>query len=395
MSLSSAPRDGGRAPIILASAGPRLVYFDVDVATDSLIRRDVIELPENVQYAWPHCSGDAIYVACSNGGPGGTDNNRHYLAALAIDRARKRLDLLGEPLPLPSRPVHITTDRPSAFALLAYTLPGGLSVHRINADHSLGELVQQLGPEGLGIYPHQVRVSPDNNMAVLVTRGHDPKNGNVEEPGALKVFAYADGHLAPAGTVNPGGGYGFGPRHVDFHPTKPLLYASLERQNELDVFAIDGNSVAAQAAFKKPTLKDATVHRPRQMTGTIHVHPDGGTVYIANRALGTQDFNGHKVTVGGETAIAVFAIQENGEPVKLQDADTRGADPRTFAIDPSGQLLFAANAVPLLTRHGDAIENTPKGLVFFRIESDGTLAFLGRHDCAHLQGDILWANFVG
>jgi len=56
-----------------------------------------------------------------------------------------------------------------------------------------------------------------------------------EEPGALKVFYYEGSKLTNEASVAPNGGYGFGPRHLDFHPTKPWVYVSLERQNRLDM----------------------------------------------------------------------------------------------------------------------------------------------------------------
>src|SRR5439155_3400614 len=84
-----------------------------------------------------------------------------------------------------------------------------------------------------GIYGHQVRVSLGNKKVILVTRGHDAAGGSQEEPGALKVFDYARGKLSNEISIAPNGGYGFGPRHLDFHPTQPWVYVSLERQNRL------------------------------------------------------------------------------------------------------------------------------------------------------------------
>jgi 6-phosphogluconolactonase (cycloisomerase 2 family) len=50
------------------------------------------------------------------------------------------------------------------------------------------------------------------------------------------VFSFKDGQLANRGSIAPNGGYGFGPRNLDFHPGLPLVYVSLERQNRLDVY---------------------------------------------------------------------------------------------------------------------------------------------------------------
>lgn len=47
--------------------------------------------------------------------------------------------------------------------------------------------------------------------------------------------------------------------------------------------------------------------KPRQLGGTIHVHPNGRFVYTANRADWSVDVQGVKVFDGGENNIALFA----------------------------------------------------------------------------------------
>ena len=76
-------------------------------------------------------------------------------------------------------------------------------------------------------------------------------------------------------------------------------------------------------------------------------------MYQGNRASDTVDFEGKQVFAGGENAIAVYSInQQTGEPTLLQNADTHGMSPRTFALDPSASILVAANQVPFLLREG-------------------------------------------
>jgi 6-phosphogluconolactonase (cycloisomerase 2 family) len=63
---------------------------------------------------------------------------------------------------------------------------------------------------------------------------------------------------------------------------------------------------------------------------SIHVHPNGRFVYLANRASGTVDFGGKRVSAGVENTIAVFAInRETGEPTLIQSMDTRGTHARS------------------------------------------------------------------
>ena len=166
------------------------------------------------------------------------------------------------------------------------------------------------------------------------------------------MFDYHDGQLTNEVSVAPNGGYGFGPRHLDFHPTKPWVYVALERQNRLDVFEFDdGGAVARADPPRRHARPSPNNIRGRQVVGTVHVHPNGRTVYVANRASSTTEANGERVFVGGENSLAVFGIDPNtGAPTPIQHVDTRGIHCRTFHIDPSGRLLVAAHIMGLPVR---------------------------------------------
>ncbi|MEI9805599.1 MAG: beta-propeller fold lactonase family protein [Pseudolabrys sp.] len=139
-------------------------------------------------------------------------------------------------------------------------------------------------------------------MALLVTRGNDPVNGKLEDPGALKIYNYQKGVLTEQSSIAPNEGYGFGPRHLDIHADLPWVFVSLERQNKLYAFRTDEHDrIATEAAFKRETLADPDTVRPRQMAGAIHVHPNGRYLYLANRALGLTEYQGKKISADGET----------------------------------------------------------------------------------------------
>ena len=89
----------------------------------------------------------------------------------------------------------MSTDIPSEHVLVAFNNPSGLKVYRINSDATLGEEVKQAGTFDYGIFAHQVRVTPDNRYAVLVTRGNEGTPAKAEDPGALKVFEFKNGVL--------------------------------------------------------------------------------------------------------------------------------------------------------------------------------------------------------
>ena len=105
--FSWAQGGGGSRVALYASVGPTLTYYDVDVAGAELSRRGSVTLPANVQYAWPHASRQYLYVASSNSasGLGGVVGDRHHVSAFRIDGSGA-LTPHGQPIPLPSRPIH-------------------------------------------------------------------------------------------------------------------------------------------------------------------------------------------------------------------------------------------------------------------------------------------------
>ena len=382
---------------LYAAIGPELTHYEVDVAGASLARRGTVSLPANVHYAWPHASRQFLYVASSNSasGIGGVVGDKHHVSAFRIDPVSGALSPHGGPVALPTRPIHMTSDIPSEHVLVAFSNPSGLRVYRVNPDATPGAEIEQPGPIDPGIYGHQVRVSLDNRLVVLVTRGHDAAGGNAEQPGALKVFHYANGLLTSEASVAPGGGYGFGPRHLDFHPTEPWVYVSLERQNWLDTFTRDGLSLSPMARFRTGTLAEPGNIRGRQVAGTVHVHPNGRFVYVANRASSTVEAGGRQVFAGGENSLAVFAIDlATGEPRPIQHIDTHGIHCRTFHIDPGGRLLVAAHIMALPVKDGSEIRTVPACLSLFRIGADGKLDFARKYDIDVGGRQMFWMGMV-
>ena len=396
----AAPRfaAAGEAPrkvALYANVGAELTHYDVDVAGAALTRRGTVTLPAGVQYAWPHVSGRYLYVATSSSASGyGKAGTEHHVSAFRVDPASGALAKHGEPIRLPSRPIHMTLDIPSEHILVAFNNPSALHIYRINKDCTPGEEVKQ-GPMDAGVFAHQVRVTPDNRHVVLVTRGNEGTATKAEDPGALKVFDYKAGVLSNEVSIAPNGGREFGPRHVDFHPTKPWMYVSIETQNKMYTYRMDGGTINPEIAYRADTLAEPGNIRARQAAGTVHVHPNGRFLYGANRAQATVEFQGKQVFKGGENSIVVYSIdQSTGEPAVIQHVETRAIHPRTFHIDPSGRLLVAQHNLPVNVRDGDAVRTVPAGLSVFRIGDDGKLTFVRKYDVDVGDKLMFWMGMV-
>jgi 6-phosphogluconolactonase len=380
-----------------ASLGPALTLYRIDVDNVALARQSTVTLPAKIQYAWPHPTAPFLYVATSNGGASslGVKGDKHYLSALAIDPASGEPKEHGAPAPLGSRPIHVTVDHTGRFALVAYNDPSNVTAHRINADGTVGEEVKQAATLDCGVFAHQIRVLPGNEVAILVCRGNDAAKGKPEDPGALKVFSFKDGQLANTMSVAPNGGYGFGPRHIDFHPTLPFIYVSRERENKLDAYRFANGVVEGAPAFVRETLAGPAHLRSRQAACTLHVHPNGRFLYLANRAFDTVKVDGKDIFPGGENNIAVFAIDPaSGEPTLIQNEDVRGVYPRTFALDPSARMLVVTNNEPKLMRDGADLKTIPANIATFRIGGDGKLAFASSYEIETGGDTQFWSGMV-
>jgi 6-phosphogluconolactonase (cycloisomerase 2 family) len=371
-----------------ASVGPLLTLYDIDVGDAALIKRGTVTLPANIQYAWPHPSRRFLYVVSSSGGPG-IAGDKHYASALAIDQATGALRPHGDAAALPSRPIHACVDASGRYLLAAYNAPSGVTIHRISADGTIGAPVAQPSDLDTGIYAHQIRVAPDGRTVILVTRGNNAGEGKPEDPGAIKTFRFHDGVLSNLASVAPGNELGFGPRHLDFHPTRPWAFVSIERQNKLFVYALDAETGLGRVPlFAKETLSDPKSKVP-QGTGAIHVHPNGKFVYLTNRTFPASGPGARKVAPGGENSVAAFAIdQTTGEPTLLQNLDGRGLQLRTFGIDPSGRLLVVASIMA-------AEDGTlPAGITVMRIGADGRLSFARKYDVDVGNAQQFWSGMV-
>jgi 6-phosphogluconolactonase len=384
--------------VFYSAVGPELTAYGVDVDSATLFKLGTVSLPANVQYAWRHPKKRFLYVVSSSGGPAAGDvtGSVHTANAFSIDRANGALKPHGETVKLAARPIHASVDHSGKYLLVAYNNPSNLTVHRINADGSIGDKVEQPNKLDTGIFAHQIRVSPDNKHVILVTRGNNAPSDNPVDPGSIKTFAFRDGVLTNLAAIAPGDGRQFGPRHLDFHPKKPWVFVSIESQNQLAVYKLeDATGLSRDPLFVKNTLADPD-SKLRQAAGAIHVSPNGRFVYVANRAWWTTDVEGKKVFTGGENSVAVYSIdQKTGEPKLIQNADGHGNYLRTFNVDPSGKLLIAAPLWAMAVRDGDNITTVPAGLVLYRVGNDGKLTFARKYDIdATEKKQQFWAGMV-
>lgn len=367
--------------VFYQSVGPELTLFDIDAEAATLTKRSAVTVPANIQYVWPHPSRRFLYVVSSDGGSGttGARGTTHRANAFRIDPASGALTAHGEAKSLPSRPIHASVDRAGAFLLTAYNNPSNVTVHRIMPDGTLGDEVSQPTKPDFGIFAHQILTTPGDRGAILVARGNDAGGGRPEDPGALKTYGLKDGVLTNRASIQPGTGLGFGPRHLDFHPSEPWVFVSVERQNQIFVYRMeaDGN-LSKDPLFTKTALAEPNNVRGLQQAGAIRVHPNGRFVYQTNRNSTRTEVGGKQVFAGGENNMAVYSINpQTGEPTPIQHIDAHANHLRTFSLDPTARVLVAASILPMAMPDGSTLA---AGLTVYRVGGDGKLAFVRKYD---------------
>lgn len=265
-----------------------------------------------------------------------------YVSAYAIDSATGRLRLLNTIPTGGTSTCYLSMDKTGKFVLLANFGSGSISVVRVNDDGSLGQqtaFVQHLGhgspdvPVQSGPHPHTILVSPDNRYVIVSDLGVD------------KVFIYrfdeTTGMLSPLdppfAVVEPGGG----PRRFLFDPSGRFGYQLNEMGSTLITFAWD----PAQGTLTQ--LQEVSIAPPslRNAGAELQISANQKYLYASNRLSRFNDKDPSKIDRLPGT-ISVFAIDPEKHTLsEIRQFPSGGIMPRNFAIDPTGQYLFALNQV--------------------------------------------------
>jgi len=393
--VAAQPRASIRADFY-ANVGAKLLRYRVADDIGSLTEvGEPLVLPDEVQEAWPR--GRFLYVATSDAHTAKEPRN-HLLHALAVDSSGTPKPV-GDAVRLRHRPIYITVDRRGEHLLSAFNDPSGVAVHRLNADGSVGAEVRQVATLDTGIYAHQIRLMPSGRAVVVPARGNEAVPGREEDRGALKIFGYEKGQLTNKQSVAPNDGHDFRCRHVEFHASGRFMYVVIEAQNELHTYRITDDRLSADPVFVTSTLASSTQSKPGQAASAIRMHPNGRTLYVANRGRGKETFRGEEViSEGMENSIAVLAVNpDTGEPRLIQSADPRSLDVRMFALHPDGRSLVATSHEsdgPIKRRRGNDIEVVPPRIVLFEIAANGRLRFKYEQDVRTEGAFMLWCGAV-
>src|SRR5713101_7484252 len=298
--------------------GEGINVYKIDPGTGNWTHRQLLKQVVNPSFLALDQRERVLYSAHGDG---------DEATAFQIDTPSGRLSVLNRQSTGGKNGVSLAVDPTNRFLVLANYSSGTVAVLPINADGSLAklsDLVTLTGKPGPhrtqqeSSHPHDVIFDPRGRFIVVPDKGLD----------AVFVFRLdpAGGKLVAADPPSVASRLGAGPRHAEFHPSKPYAYVINELDSTITTFRFDGERGELTPRQVITTLPPTfTGH---STTSEIAVAPSGRFVYGSNR---------------GHDSIAIFAVDDaTGVLTPAGWEPTQGKTPRFFGVDPSGTFLYAA-----------------------------------------------------
>ena len=209
----------------------------------------------------------------------------NHLASYRLDAATGGVTLINA-VKLESDPCYIATDRSGQFLFSAYYAAGLVGVHRIEA---YGALVPDpIEWRTTDKRAHCMQADPSNRFVFVP---HIANHG-----GANAIFQFRFDETS--GKLNPNSPERVvpplldGPRHLCFHPSRPLVYCSNEQGSSVTTYDLDVTSGTLAARQTVPTLPSG--FDGENTCSQIQITPGGEFLYAPNR---------------GHDSIAIFEVE--------------------------------------------------------------------------------------
>lgn len=292
-------------------ASEGIYRFVLNTNKQTIEQIEVAAKVENPTYLSLHTSNQFLYSVAKTGDLGG-------VASFTIDASTGELTPVNSVGAAGSPPCHLSINTANDLLVTANYHKGTLEAHKVEHG-TVTDAFTTAAHTGSGPDPRQEKAhthfsgfTPDEKYVIAVELGID------------KVFSYelVNGELSLVSELatKPGSG----PRHIVFHPTKPLAYVMTEFSSEVIVLSYENGTFAELQSI--PTIP--ADFSENNQGSAIHISADGRFVYAGNR---------------GHNSIASYAVGETGELTFLEYTSTEGDWPRDFSLDPSENFLIASN----------------------------------------------------
>jgi 6-phosphogluconolactonase len=301
-----------------------IYVYEMDTATGMLHYVSTSPMVKNPSYLTVHPNRKWLYAVNETGGEDAEPTGK--VSAFAITDGGKALALINSVSSEGTYPCHVSIDQSGKYVLAANYGNGVVCLLPLASDGALKNASSVDRHHGHGptirqesAHAHMVIPCPESRFIYATDLGTDMIYTYYLDSTAGKLMQVASGY-----STRPGAG----PRHIAFHPFKPVAYVVNELNGTVEAMSIDhetGRLTRFQlvSTVAGDSASDAAC-------ADIHVHPSGKYLYASNR--------------GPVNTIAVFAIDpENGMLNLTGQQSVKGKTPRSFVIDPAGKFLLIAN----------------------------------------------------
>jgi 6-phosphogluconolactonase len=301
-----------------------IYLFELNPATGKLDAKGLAGAVGNPSFIAVHPGGKFLYAVSETGNFQG--KKQGAVSAFAISEDGK-LTMINQQGSGGSGPCHISIDPTGRAALVAHYGSAHITSLPIKPDGSLDELASSFQHKGSSVNPgrqkeahaHSTFIFPTQpTLALACDLGMDKVMLYTLDPASAKLTPFKPEFM----TVPPGSG----PRHLAFHPNRPVFYVINEMGNTVTTVLFEKQEFFTLQAGV-PTLPEADKD-VKNTTAEVVVHPSGKFLYGSNR---------------GHDSIAIFKIDDAGQITPAGHVPSGGKSPRNFNIDPTGHWLIAAN----------------------------------------------------
>ena len=296
-----------------------IYVYDFNAANGSAKKISVAK-SSNPSYLAIAAGGKYLY-AVNEGGEQG------HVSSFSFNKKSGRLTFINEEESGGADPCFIAVNNTRKWAVVANYSGGSLAALPIKNDGAIEHTAQIIQHVGKGTdtvrqekaHVHSTFFSPDEKYIFSADLGMDHLmiyrfNKNATQP--LTDAKDSVIEIAP----------GSGPRHLAFHPAKPIVYVIEELSGTIDSYTYNNGVLK----HKQRISSEPTDFKGSSGSADIHITPNGKFLYATNR--------------GDANSIAVYSINNaNGKLNAKGFQSVLGKHPRNFIIDPSGHFLLIAN----------------------------------------------------
>ncbi len=296
-------------------------------ADGSFVQTSAVDSIEDASFLAAHPHHPILYAVSETDSFGSGATGGVHAFRIGQDGS---LQLFAETASLGIAPCHVSVDPAGNRLFVANYVSGSFAAYDLDANGTFGELIGCHHNHGDGPSTRQ-----DGPHAHCIVPGPDSEDGTTNtygvDLGTDRITQFRDAHADEDQRLVAAGAFelaaGAGPRHIVFHPDRPLAFVACELNSTLVMVSVDPFSGELRQIEEHATIPED--FQGASTVAEVGVHPEGGFVYVSNR---------------GHDSIAIFALAPHDPTLRLVDTvPTAGRNPRHFRIDRSGKTLLVAN----------------------------------------------------